>query len=193
VFRCLARVEEETHWEKEGTERVLTRENPGFWLAFLRITVGVAWLIAGIRKVLNPNYVSADLQPTLSQWAASGYDAIGVFISSTLLPNLNTLSFALKGLELLIGVSLILGIFTRLGALCGFAIVAGAWILRHGFDSSAGYAGSTFIVLVTMLFLVFAPASRVFAADLLLVRRVVVTPPPATPTQPPAAGSPVVY
>ena len=172
---------------------MLTRENPGFWLAFLRIAVGVAWLISGILKVLNPDYVSADLQPTLSQWAASGHDAIGAFISSTLLPNLNTLSFALKGLELLIGVSLILGIFTRLGALCGFAIVAGAWILRHGFDSSTGYAGSTFIVLVTMLFLVFAPASRVFAADLLLVRRVVIArPPPATPTPPPAAGSTVV-
>jgi uncharacterized membrane protein YphA (DoxX/SURF4 family) len=170
---------------------VLTRENPGFWVAFLRITVGVAWLSAGIIKVLNPDYVSADLQPTLSQWAASGHDAIGSFISSALIPNLNALSFALKALEVLIGVSLILGMFTRLGAFCGFAIVAGAWIFRHGFDSPAGYAGSTFIVLVTMLFLVFAPASRIFAADLLLARRVVISPPPATTSPPPAAGSTV--
>jgi uncharacterized membrane protein YphA (DoxX/SURF4 family) len=172
---------------------MLTRENPGFWLAFLRITVGVAWLIAAIIKVLNPDYASADLQPRLSQWAASGHDAIGAFISSTLIPNLNTLSFALRGLEVLIGVSLIFGIFTRLGAFCGFAIVAGAWILQHGFDSPAGYAGSTFIVLVTMLFLVFAPASRIFAADLLLARRVVIIPPPpTTTTPPPTAGSAVV-
>jgi uncharacterized membrane protein YphA (DoxX/SURF4 family) len=104
---------------------------------------------------------------------------------------LNALSFALKALEVLIGVSLILGMFTRLGAFCGFAIVAGAWIFRHGFDSPAGYAGSTFIVLVTMLFLVFAPASRIFAADLLLARRVVISPPPATTSPPPAAGSTV--
>ncbi len=169
---------------------MLTRENPGFWLAFLRIFIGVAWLAAGVIKVFNPAYMGTDLVPKLSQWAASGNDAISTFVSSILIPNVNALSFAIEGLEVLVGVSLILGIFTRLGALCGVVIVAGAWILGHAFNSPAGYGSSTFIVLISMLFLVFAPASRIFAADLLLARRVVVTPPSPEPAaSPPVVGS----
>ena len=155
---------------------------PSFWLAFLRITVGVAWLVGGLLKVLDPNYASGVLAPSLTQWALRGNDAIGAFITSSLLPNVDTIAFAIKALELLVGVSLILGIFTRLGAFCGFAIVAAGWILQHGFDSAAGYGGSNFIVLVTMLFLVFAPASRVLAADRLMMRRIAAPPPPPAPT-----------
>lgn len=152
------------------------------WLAFLRITVGVAWLAAGLIKVLDPTYAGSVLQPLLTNWSLRGNDAIGAFITSTLLPNVDVLAFAIKAVELLVGVSLILGIFTHLGAACGFAITAAGWIFQHGFDSAAGYGGSTFIVLVTMLFLTFAPASRVLAADRLFTRRIVAPPPPPTPT-----------
>lgn len=149
------------------------------WLAFLRITVGVAWLVGGLIKVLDPTYASGVLQPALTNWALRGNDPIGAFVTSTLLPNVDVLAFALKALELLIGVSLVFGLFTRLGAFCGFAITTAGWVFQHGFDSAAGYGSSTFIVLMTMLFLIFAPASRVLAADRLLVRRV--TPPPPAP------------
>jgi uncharacterized membrane protein YphA (DoxX/SURF4 family) len=161
---------------------MLTRENPGFWIAFLRIAVGAAWLLGGLLKVLDPHYASGVLQPLLANWALRGNDAIGAFVTSALLPNVDVLAFALKALELLVGVSLVLGIFTRLGAFCGFAIVAAGWVFQHGFDSAAGYGNSTFIVLVTMLFLIFAPASRVFAADRLMMRKIAAPPPPAAPT-----------
>ena len=116
----------------------------------------------------------------MSPWALRGNDAIGAFITSSLLPNVDALAFAIKAVELLVGVSLILGIFTRLGAFCGFAIAAASFVFQHGFDSVSGYAGGNFIVLVTMLFLVFAPASRVFAADRLMMRRIAAPPPPPT-------------
>jgi uncharacterized membrane protein YphA (DoxX/SURF4 family) len=122
------------------------------------------------------------LQPVLSNLALRG-DAIGAFITSSVLPNVDAFAFALKALELLVGVSLVFGIFARVGAFCGFAIAAAGWVFQHGFTSAAGYGSSTFIVLMTMLFLIFAPASRVLAADRLLRRRVVVptpAPPPAT-------------
>ena len=150
------------------------------WLAFLRITVGVAWLVSGLLKVLDPNYASGVLQPLLTGLALRG-DAIGAFITSSMLPNVDALAFALKAVELLVGVSLVFGIFARLGAFFGFAIAAAGWVFQHGFDSAAGYGSSTFIVLMTMLFLIFAPASRVLAVDRLMMRRIVVpTPPPAT-------------
>ena len=166
---------------------MLTRENPGFWLAFLRITVGLSWLVAGVLKVLDPAYTGAKLQPLLASWAGRGDDALSSFVTSNLLPNADVVAFVLKALEVLVGVSLVLGIFTRLGALVGFAIVAAGWVFQHGFAAAAGYGESTFIVLVTMFFLIFAPASRVLAADLLMVRRVRV--PVAPPPQPPTVGS----
>jgi uncharacterized membrane protein YphA (DoxX/SURF4 family) len=151
------------------------------WLAFLRITVGIAWLVAGLLKVLDPNYASGVLQPLLANWALRG-DAIGAFVTSNVLPNVDVLAFALKAVELLVGISLVFGIFTRVGAFFGFAITAAGWVFQHGFDSAAGYGSSTFIVLMVMLFLIFAPASRVLAADRLLVRRVVTPPPPPATT-----------
>jgi uncharacterized membrane protein YphA (DoxX/SURF4 family) len=156
-------------------------------LAFLRITVGIAWLVGGLLKVLDPNYASGVLAPMLTNWALRD-DAIGAFITSNVLPNVDVLAFALKAAELLIGISLVFGLFTRLGAFCGFAIVAAGWIFQHGFDSAAGYGGSTFIVLMTMLFLIVAPASRVLAADRLFVRRVA-APAPAPPPPTTIEGS----
>jgi hypothetical protein len=129
-----------------------TKQTPGFWIAFLRIAVGASWIVAAVEKIINPAYDTATLLPTLQQWSADP-GPIGLFVAATLMPHVEVLSFALKALEMAVGVSL--------------------------------------VVLVTMLFLVFAP-SRVL--DRLLVRERVVertTAAPAASAPPPPMGGAV--
>lgn len=174
---------------------MVTRHVPGSWLAGLRILVGFSWLIAAFEKIVDPAYGTAVLRPTLEVWAAHAQAPVASFIAGTLLPNVDIVSFALKAVEALVGISLILGVFSRIGAFAGFAIVAGAWVFKDGFDRLSGYAGADFIVLATMLFLALAPAARCWSLETVARRqRTVIIPPPpvATPVITPPGGVPTM-
>jgi thiosulfate dehydrogenase [quinone] large subunit len=162
----------------------------------LRILVGFSWLINGLDKILDPSYDGASLQPMLAGWSASGHGALSTFVSSNLLPHVGVVAFLLKAGEVAIGVALITGIVGRLAAFGGFIIVAGAWLFKGSYDSMFGYAGGNFIIMVTMLFLTFAPTGLVWRIDRFFPRGrplhdTVV--PPAHPAPPPPVegGEPI--
>jgi uncharacterized membrane protein YphA (DoxX/SURF4 family) len=168
---------------------MVRRHVPGSWIAGLRILVGFSWLAAAYEKIVDPAYATAVLRPTLETWAAHAQPPVASFIAGMLLPNIDELSFALKAVEVLIGISLVFGVLSRFGAFAGFVIIAAAWVFRDGFEQLGGYAGADFIVMATMLFLALAPAARVWSIDAVLFRPrtvVISSPPPpvATPVEP---------
>jgi thiosulfate dehydrogenase [quinone] large subunit len=99
------------------------------WL-ILRLYVGYEWISAGIEKLLNPawfgsnagtamaGFVNGALQktggahPTVSGWYAA-------FLQSVVLPNALAWSYLITFGELLVGIGLILGIFTGIAAFFG--------------------------------------------------------------------------
>jgi len=167
---------------------VATGRAPGFWFGFLRVLVGFSWLLNGLDKILDPSYDGASLQPMLAGWSAGGHGALSAFVGSTLLPHVGVVGFVLKAGEIVIGLALITGIAGRLAAFGGFIIVAGAWLFKGSYDTMFGYAGGNFIIMLTMLFLTFAPAGAVWRMDRIFVRsRPVHDPvvPPAAPVAPP--------
>ena len=99
------------------------------WLA-VRLYVGWIWLQAGIEKVQNPLWVgpqagvalngfilgainkASGAHPAVQEWYAG-------FLNGFVLPNISVFSFLVAYGELLVGIALILGIFTGIAAFFG--------------------------------------------------------------------------
>jgi thiosulfate dehydrogenase [quinone] large subunit len=99
------------------------------WL-IIRLYVGYEWLTAGYEKIINPAWVggkagtaltgfiqgalklSAGAHPSVQSWYAS-------FLQNAVLPNAALWSYFVSFGELLVGIALILGIFTGIAAFFG--------------------------------------------------------------------------
>ena len=137
-------------------------------LAALRIYLGLIFLIAVVPKF------SGDFAPRLSGFLSSvsltqTHPFYRAFLTTTVMPHLRVFAWLVKGGELLVAVSLIAGLATRLGALVALALTLnymfakGAWFW---FPSSNDGA---FAVLA--LALIIARAGRTCGLDSYLARR----------------------
>jgi thiosulfate dehydrogenase [quinone] large subunit len=94
-------------------------------LAFIRIYIGYQWLTAGWGKVTGGFDASGFIQgsianaggenPTVQAWW-------GAFLETFALPNAGMFSFMVAWGEVLVGIALILGIFTNFAALMGITM-----------------------------------------------------------------------
>lgn len=96
------------------------------WL-IIRLYVGYEWLIAGWMKVTNPSWNQGAIQgfvmgalkktagehPDVTSWYA-------YFLTHTVLPNASVFAYLVAYGEVLVGIGLILGIFTGIAAFFGF-------------------------------------------------------------------------
>jgi thiosulfate dehydrogenase (quinone) large subunit len=99
------------------------------WL-ILRIYIGYEWVVAGYGKVTSPAWVGSQagvgltgfLKGALAKMAGDHPDVsgwYGWFLQNVVLPNAATWSVVVAFGELLVGIALILGIFTGIAAFFG--------------------------------------------------------------------------
>ena len=99
------------------------------WLV-LRVYIGYQWLVAGYDKMINPAWVGAQAgsaltgflkgalakttgaNPAVQSWYAT-------FLKDIVMPNATAFSYVVAIGELLVGIALILGIFTGIAAFFG--------------------------------------------------------------------------
>ena len=96
----------------------------------LRVWLGYQWIVAGYEKLINPKWVGAQAgeaitgflngaiakaageHPSVQGWYAS-------FLNEFALPNAKVFSYVVSFGEVLVGISLVLGLFTIVGLLAG--------------------------------------------------------------------------
>lgn len=152
-------------WRVEPTQRV--PRAIAIWL--LRVLVGSMWWQQSLWKI-PPNF--GGLRYWMGQEAAhASVGLLSVFVGDLVLPNLNVFGPLVYLTEVAIGVSLLLGLFSRLGALLGALMGLNLWL---GLYSAPGEWPWTYMFLVTiqMLFII-DPPGRALGADALLRRRAV--------------------
>jgi thiosulfate dehydrogenase (quinone) large subunit len=99
------------------------------WL-FIRLYVGMEWVIAGYEKIINPVWVgpmagkalTGFVMGALKKTSGEHPDVQGFyadFLQNVVLPNAGTFSHVVAFGELLVGVGLILGLFTGIAAFFG--------------------------------------------------------------------------
>ncbi|TGB02446.1 DoxX family protein [Halobacillus salinus] len=91
-------------------------------LAVIRIYLGYTWLTAGIGKLTGGFETSGFLQGAIAQ-AEGAHPAVqpwwAAFLENVALPNHELFTFLVMWGEILVGIALILGLFTNFAALAG--------------------------------------------------------------------------
>jgi thiosulfate dehydrogenase (quinone) large subunit len=178
------------------------------WLAILRILTGGIWLIHAVPKFtqsddfMPPNgfiviYVTKGLQTT-----SGGGSMYHSFLANIVQPNLPIFAELVRLGELMVGVSLVLGVLTRLGGLGGVVLTLNYMAARGGLTSFDAWASLDAALLILSLTNLVLPTGRVWGIDMFFgkradepptVRAVFVDEPPVAPpsSEPPPSGPPL--
>lgn len=121
----------------------------GIW-AIIRVYLGYVWFTSGIGKVLNGFDASGFIQGAIESSTGSNPAVQGwwaTFLETVALPNASFFSFLVAWGEVLVGIALILGIFTNFAALMGIT-------MNFSFLFSGTVSTNPQMVILTMFILV---------------------------------------
>ena len=138
------------------------------WLAIIRILTGVIWLIHGVPKFLHgemflpPNgFFGNYLQQGISTTTGPYHD----FMVSVIQPNAVVFAQLVRFGEVLVGISLVLGLFSRLGGFFGIVLPLNYMAVRGAISTLSGWGSpDASLALLSAISLVL-PTGRVAGAD----------------------------
>ncbi|HKU67184.1 MAG TPA: TQO small subunit DoxD [Candidatus Baltobacteraceae bacterium] len=144
------------------------------WFTVLRLYVGAFWLSHGIPKFLDSaaymppsGYMPQIVQKAVMSQAGFYHD----FLLNVVTPNINVFAELVRVGEVLVGCSLILGVFTRFGGLAGCFLALNYMAVNGEFSTwttIGSLEAAAFVLSFSMLAI---PAGRVAGVDAMLVRR----------------------
>ncbi|NOR87684.1 MAG: DoxX family membrane protein [Bacteroidales bacterium] len=146
-----------------------------FWLVTLRVIIGWHFLFEGMAKFYHPN------------WSSAGYllDSQGIFKSifywmASSPGLLNIIDFLNVWGLILIGLGLILGLFTKISLWSGVALLAMYFLshppfigVEYGMPSEGSYmfVNKTLIEMIAMIVLVYFPTGRYIGIDRFICKK----------------------
>ncbi|MBV8153049.1 MAG: DoxX family membrane protein [Candidatus Eremiobacteraeota bacterium] len=144
------------------------------WLALFRIAIGAIWIAHALPKFLDsdkfmpPNGTIVSL---VTQGSQQGADFIRPFLSGTVMPNIALFAELVRLGELLVGVVLVLGLFTRLGGLVGMFLTLMYASAKGPLISPATLNGNDLTTFLLSAINFVLPTGRALGIDALMGRR----------------------
>ncbi len=112
------------------------------WLGVLRIYTGCFWLLHGVPKLLNPQFHGpSGMMARMLQQASNPINPYSTFVQHVVLPNAALFSHLVAWGETLTGVSLLLGLFTRVGGFFGIFLPLNYFLMKGSYAHLSDYAG----------------------------------------------------
>jgi uncharacterized membrane protein YphA (DoxX/SURF4 family) len=146
-------------WRREPGQR--TSRNLGIW--GLRVLMGTMWWQQTLWKI-PPNF--AGLKYWMQQEADHAAIVVqGDLVRDVVLPNLAAFGPLVYSVELLIGISLLLGVLSRVGAFLGLLMGLNLWLGLYSADGEWPWT-YMFLVLIQARFVI-DPPGRALGADML--------------------------
>jgi thiosulfate dehydrogenase (quinone) large subunit len=144
-----------------------------FWIA--RFFIGALWFQQSLWKMPptftdKPDGVSGGLRYWMTEM--SQYAALGVqrsFVTNTVLPHFKFFGYQVWAVETFIAISLMLGLFTRLGGLLGAAMAFNLWLGLYSAPNE--WPWTYFILVLLMCFFIFTKAGRALGLDASIAAR----------------------
>ncbi len=115
-------------------KKALKTNDSAIWLALIRIFIGYIWLNAAFEKLTAPDFAGG-MAKTLAAFASK--NPIGweqAFLTNVAIPNATMFGYMTMYGELLVGLALLLGIFSEVGAIAGL-------FMSLSFYFAAGWTG----------------------------------------------------
>jgi uncharacterized membrane protein YphA (DoxX/SURF4 family) len=156
---------------RDSSQRTAT--NIYIWLA--RCAIGGLWFEQTLWKLPptftdNPDGVTGGLRYWMTQMGQ--YAALGVqsaFVNNIVLPHFKVFAYQVWAIETLIAVSLLLGLFTRLGGLLGALMALNLWLGLYNAPNE--WPWTYFFLLLLMGFFIVTRAGRALGLDALISSR----------------------
>jgi thiosulfate dehydrogenase [quinone] large subunit len=144
-----------------------TKRDQLTWTA-MRVAVGLLWINSFWGKFTNPAYVSGFAATNKGFAAKTSFGFYKDFLNGVVIPNADFWAFFTMYGELLVGIALVLGLLTNVGAIGGFFLNLNFWM-------AAGQTGSTFAVNIVMgvaaVLFVLSPGAKYLSVDRLVAER----------------------
>ena len=144
------------------------------WLAILRILTGVIWLTHGIPKFLNsdqfmpPNgFVVNYVQQGVARTTGPYHD----FLINVVQPNIGVFAELVRLGEVCVGISLVLGLITRLGGLVGIVLTLNYMAARGGLDTFNAWSSIDACMMLLSAVHLVLPTGRFLGIDGFFARR----------------------
>lgn len=150
-----------------------TAKQYGAWLAVFRILVGAFWLIHGYGKVTDPQWAlpNGNCYQIVTGMIGNTQGSIHDFVTGVVLPNIGVFAYLDAWGETLTGVSLVLGLLTRVGGLVGFFLPMLYFAMKGAYAHLDGYAGLDIMTALASALNLVLPTGAVFGIDALFGRR----------------------
>lgn len=169
------------------TNRLPSSTTYGLWLAVVRILTGAIWLAHGIPKFTHSAEfmpsgpvdctasVGASTQPIIASYICSGLlhtsGPYHQFVAQTVLPNMYLFAELVRLGEVLVGLALVLGALSRIGAVGGIVLLLNYLAARTSLLSSATLQSADFALLLLCAISVALPTGRVLGVDAFFARK----------------------
>lgn len=128
-------------------------------LTFLRLYLGYTWLMAGWEKAFGGFDAGGYLQGVVANEAVmTQYPTYHAFIENIAVPNAELFSFMVAWGELLVGLGLILGVFTTAAAFFGIT-------MNFAFMFAGTISSNPWLILLTIFILVAGANAGRFGGD----------------------------
>src|SRR5579864_7182773 len=143
------------------------------WLAVLRIVTGIFWLLHGVPKILNPQFATQHgMMANMLQQAVPGSSgAYASFLTHVVLPNASLFAHLVAWGETLTGVSLVLGLFSRVGGFFGVFLPLNYWLMKNGWAHMGDWSGLDLAMVALSAINLVLPTGLVFGLDGYLAHR----------------------
>lgn len=143
------------------------------WLALLRIYTGAFWLIHGLPKFLD----AASFMPpagympaTIAKGVAASSGPYHDFLLTTVTPNITLFANLVRFGEVLVGISLVLGLLSRFGGLFGVLLPLNYFLAKGAFATADGYAGLDAAAIALSFIHLVLPTGLMWGMDTLFPR-----------------------
>jgi thiosulfate dehydrogenase (quinone) large subunit len=146
----------------------------GGWLALVRILTGAIWLVHAIPKFLNGGaflppggYFATYLQHGVTTTAGPYHD----FLVTVVQPNAAIFAELVRFGELFVGISLLLGLFSRVGALFGVLLPLNYMAARGAFATVNGLSSPDAALALLSAISLVLPTGRILGFGGFVMRR----------------------
>jgi uncharacterized membrane protein YphA (DoxX/SURF4 family) len=143
------------------------------FFALFRVYAGLFWLAHGVPKFLNsaaympPNGFMPMMVTKAAQSQTGFYHN---FLTNVVLPNVNVFAELVRLGEVLVGCSLLLGIFTRFGGVVGCFLALNYMAANSEFSTWTTIGSLDAVAFVISFLMIVVPAGRTAGVDALLHR-----------------------